>query len=145
VVADDLRVTPRLTIAGSELRERFSRSSGPGGQSVNTSDTRVELTVDVLRSPSVPGWLRASMCERLAGRLVDGELTVVAAEHRSQLANRTAARARLTALLAAAAAPPPPARRPTRPTRHARERRLSAKRRRGEIKRGRSGGDPADG
>jgi len=143
-VADDLRVTPRLTIAGSELRERFSRSSGPGGQSVNTSDTRVELAFDLLRSPSVPGWLRERMRERLAGRLVNGVLTVVAAEQRSQLANRSAARDRLSALLAAAAAPPPPQRRPTKPSRTARDKRLSAKRRRGEIKRGRSGGDPAD-
>lgn len=143
-MADDLRVTPQLTIAGGELRERFSRSSGPGGQSVNTSDTRVELTFDLLRSPSVPGWLRERMRERLASRLVDGVLTVVAAEHRSQLANRAAARERLTGLLAAAAAPPPPPRRPTRPSPNAREKRLSTKRQRGEIKRGRSGGYAAE-
>lgn len=144
MVADDLRVTPRLTIAGNELRERFSRSSGPGGQSVNTSDTRVELVFDLSRSPSVPGWLRARMRERLAARLVDGVLTVVAAEHRSQLANRAAARDRMSKLLAAAAAPPPPQRRPTRPSRNAREKRLSAKRQRGEVKRGRSGGYPSE-
>lgn len=143
-MADDLRVSPQLTIAGGELRERFSRSSGPGGQSVNTSDSRVELVFDLLRSPSVPGWLRERMRERLASRLVNGVLTVAAMEHRSQLANRAAARERLAALLASAAAPPPPTRRPTKPSRNARERRLSAKRRRGEIKRGRSGGDPGD-
>ena len=144
-MADDLRVTPQLTIAGSELRERFSRSSGPGGQSVNTSDTRVELVFDLLHSPSVPGWLRERMRERLAGRLIGGVLTVTAMEHRSQLANRAAARERLARLLAEAAAPPPPPRRPTKPSRHARERRLSTKRRRGEVKRGRSGrGDPTD-
>lgn len=143
-MADDLRVTPRITIAGGELRERFSRSSGPGGQSVNTSDTRVELAFDLLRSPSVPGWLRERMRERLAGRLVDGVLTVVASEHRSQLANRGAARDRLAGLLAAAAAPAPPPRRPTGPSRRAREKRLSAKRQRGEIKRGRAGGHPPE-
>lgn len=143
-MADDLRVTTGLTIAGTELRERFSRSSGPGGQSVNTSDTRVELVFDLLRSPSVPGWLRERMRERLATRLVDGKLTVVAAEHRSQLANRAAARDRLSKLLAAAAAPPPPQRRPTRPTRNAREKRLSAKRQRSDIKRGRSGSYPPE-
>lgn len=143
-MADDLRITPSLTIPATELKERFSRSSGPGGQSVNTSDTRVELTFDLLRSPSVPSWLRHRMRERLAGRLVDGVLIVVASEHRSQLANRAAARARLAVLLAAAAAPPAPPRRPTKPTRGAKEKRLSAKRRRGEIKRGRSDGYAAE-
>ena len=137
-VADDLQITPRLTIPGSELVERFSRSSGPGGQSVNTSDTRVELSFNLARSPALPGWLREQMRERLAGRLIDGVLTVVAAEYRSQLANRRAARERLARLLAAAAAPPPPPRRPTRATRAAHEARLADKRRRGEIKRGRS-------
>lgn len=137
---DDLPVTARLSIPGRELQERFSRSSGPGGQSVNTSDTRVELSFDLARSSALPGWLRERMRERLAGRLVGGVLTVVAAEQRSQLANRSAARDRLASLLAAAAAPPPPPRRPTRPTRGAREKRMSGKRRRSEVKRGRSGG-----
>lgn len=139
-MADDMRLTNTVSITSAELRERFSRSSGPGGQSVNTSDSRVELTFDLAASPSIPGWLRERMRERLAGRLVGGVLTIVAAEHRSQLANRAAARERLAQVLAAAAAPPPPPRRPTRPSRTARERRLAAKRRRGEIKRGRSGG-----
>ncbi|MGB9377494.1 MAG: alternative ribosome rescue aminoacyl-tRNA hydrolase ArfB, partial [Mycobacteriales bacterium] len=137
-VAEDLQVTPRLTISGAELRERFSRSSGPGGQSVNTSDSRVELTFDLSRSASIPGWLKERIRGRLAGRLVDGVLTVVASEHRSQFANRAAARERLTAILAAAAAPPPPERRATHPGRNAREKRLSAKRRRGDLKRGRT-------
>lgn len=137
---DDLAAGPRLVIAGDELHERFSRSSGPGGQSVNTSDSRVELSFDLSRSRSLPAWLRERMRERLSSRLVGGVLTVVAAEHRSQLANRNAARRRMADLLAAAAAPPAPARHPTRPTRWARENRLSEKRRRGEIKRGRSGG-----
>ncbi|PZS32587.1 MAG: aminoacyl-tRNA hydrolase [Pseudonocardiales bacterium] len=139
-MAEDLPLTSTVTIAGAELRERFSRSSGPGGQSVNTSDSRVELSFDLAGSPSIPGWLRERMRERLAGRLVGGVLTVVAAEHRSQLANRAAARDRLAGVLAAAAAPPPPPRRPTRPSRTAKERRLTTKRHRGEIKRGRSGG-----
>ncbi len=107
---------------------------------MNTSDTRVELSFDLSRSRSLPAWLRERMRERLSSRLVGGVLTVVAAEHRSQLANRNAARRRMADLLAAAAAPPAPARHPTRPTRWARENRLSEKRRRGEIKRGRSGG-----
>lgn len=124
----------------SELTERFSRSSGPGGQGVNTTDSRVELSYDVLRAPSVPDHLRSRLLARLSGRLVDGVLTVVASEHRSQLDNRRAARERLAQQLREAAAPPPPARRPTRPTRGSKERRLDAKKRRGETKRGRGGG-----
>ncbi|GGJ82806.1 aminoacyl-tRNA hydrolase [Pilimelia anulata] len=136
-MADPLRVTDRLLIPGGELSVRFSRSSGPGGQGVNTADSRVELSFDVARSPAVPADLRARLLDRLAGRLVDGVLTVVASEHRAQLANRAAARARLAALLAAAAAPPPPDRRPTAPSRGARRRRADAKRQRSALKEGR--------
>ena len=133
----DLEVNRHLTIPDAELHERFSRSSGPGGQGVNTTDSRVELSFDVARSPSVPPWLRDRLLARLASRLVDGVLTVVASERRAQLANRATARERLAALLRAAAEPPPPKRRPTKPSRRAKERRLSAKRRRGETKRNR--------
>lgn len=134
---DDLRVTPTFVLPAGALSERFSRSSGPGGQSVNTADTRVELSVDVLRSPSVPEQLRARLLDRLSGRVVDGVLTVVASEHRSQLANRQAARVRLAALLREASVPPPPPRRPTKPSRAARRRRVEAKRQRSQLKRGR--------
>lgn len=136
---DDLTVTRSLVIPAGELRERFSRSSGPGGQGVNTADSRVELSFDVAGSPAVPDWLRPRLLERLAGRLVDGVLTIAASEHRAQLANRAAARERLVDLLRAAAAPPPPPRRPTKPSRGARERRLADKRRRGQTKRDRRG------
>jgi ribosome-associated protein len=139
-VNGDLRVTAAVQIPAAELRERFSRSSGPGGQSVNTTDSRVELSWDLLRSPSVPDDVRDRMAERLGGRLVDGVLTVVASEQRSQLQNRMAARDRLADLLRTAAAPPPRARRPTRPSRGARERRLADKRRRADVKRRRRGG-----
>jgi ribosome-associated protein len=134
-VADDLPVTRTLTIPAAELHERFSRSSGPGGQGVNTADSRVELSFDVANSPSLPPRLRDRLLERLASRLVNGVLTIAASEHRAQLANRTAARERLAALLRAAAAPPPPKRRPTKPTRGSQERRLAAKRRRAQLKR----------
>lgn len=127
-------------IPGAELRERFSRSSGPGGQGVNTTDSRVELSFDLVGSSVIPGPLRARLVQRLAGRLVDGVITVVASEHRAQRANRAAARDRLAALLRAAAAPPPPARRPTRPGRAARERRLADKRRRARTKHNRRAG-----
>jgi len=117
-----------------ELSWRFSRSSGPGGQGVNTTDSRVELSVDLARSPSVPEQARQRLLERLAGRLVDGVLTVVAAEHRSQLRNRDAARQRLAAALSLALAPDPPPRRPTRPSKGAKQRRIDDKVRRGRLK-----------
>ena len=134
---EDLRVNGWLLIPGSELHERFSRSSGPGGQSVNTADSRVELSFDVGHSPAIPEWARARAAERLAGRLTGGVLTVAASEQRSQLANRQAARARMAALLRAAVAPPQRQRVPTKPGRRANERRLEAKRNRGATKRGR--------
>lgn len=135
----DLLVSRSFVIPAGDLTERFSRASGPGGQGVNTTDSRVELSYDVARAPSVPAWLRDRLLTRLEGRLVDGVLTVVASEHRTQLANRKAARERLAQVLREAAAPPPPKRRPTRPTRGSQERRLAGKKQRGEIKRGRSG------
>jgi ribosome-associated protein len=134
---DDLRVNGWLVIPGSELRERFSRSSGPGGQSVNTADSRVELSFDVGRSVALPDWARDRITERLAGRLAGGVLTVAASEQRSQLANRQGARARLASLLRDAVAPPQRPRVPTRPSRGANERRLEGKRQRSAVKRGR--------
>ena len=136
-MAEDLVVTPSLVIPAAELRERFSRSSGPGGQGVNTADSRVELSLDVARSPSLSDDVRARLLRRLEGRLADGVLTIAASEHRNQLANRRAARERMIAVLRRAMAPPPPARRPTRPGPGAVERRLAAKRRRGQTKLGR--------
>ncbi len=112
---DDLRVNKWLLIPAGELHERFSHSSGPGGQSVNTADSRVELSFDVEQSPALPEWARARALERLAGRLTGGVLTVAASEQRSQLANRQAARARLAGLLRDAVAPPPRPRIPTGP------------------------------
>lgn len=135
----DLEITRRWRVPPSELRERFSRSSGPGGQGVNTTDSRVELTFDVTRSTSLPDHLRDRVLQRLAAELVDGTVVVAAGEHRAQLDNRRAARMRLAALLRGAAAPPAPPRRATRPTRGSQRRRLAAKTRRGEIKRGRQG------
>lgn len=123
-----------LVVPEAELVERFSRSSGPGGQGVNTTDSRVELRWDVVHSAALSDTQRARVLERLAARLDDGVLSIVASEHRSQWQNRTAARARLTVLLADALQPPSPARRPTRPSRAAQQRRVEAKRRRGQTK-----------
>lgn len=136
---DDLPVTGALVIPGAELRERFSRASGPGGQGVNTTDSRVALSFDVAGSPSLDDRLRERVLGRLRDRLVEGVLTVVASEHRHQLANRRAARERLAGLLRAAAAPPARGRRPTRPSRSSQRRRVASKKRRGEVKRGRQG------
>jgi ribosome-associated protein len=136
----DLVLAPRrglpqgLVIPQAELVERFSRSSGPGGQSVNTTDSRVELRWDVAASAALTDAQRTQLLARLAERLLDGELRVTASEHRAQLRNREAARARLTHYVADALEPPAPARRASRPSRAAKARRVDAKRRRGELK-----------
>ncbi len=137
----DLPVTGSLVVPAAALAWRFSRSSGPGGQGVNTADSRVELSVAPLQLPGLSDAQRDRLAARLAGRLVDGVLTVVASEHRQQLRNRQAARERLAAVLRAALAPPPAARRRTKPTRGSQERRIAAKKRRGELKRRRGGLD----
>ncbi|RKR74207.1 alternative ribosome rescue aminoacyl-tRNA hydrolase ArfB [Frondihabitans australicus] len=130
----DLEVTPALTIPGAELRWRFSRSSGPGGQHVNTSDSRAQLSWNVATSAALDDETRAILRERLAPRLVRGEITVSASEQRSQLRNRETARARLIALIVDALAQEPPERRPTRPSRGAVRRRLDDKARRSTTK-----------
>lgn len=130
-----LVVSPRLTIPDAELRWRFSRSSGPGGQSVNTSDSRVELSFDVAGSPSLGPTHRTRALQRLAGRLVEGVITVAAETERSQLRNRELARQRLAELLAEATAAPPPPRRATKATKASQRRRLDRKRKHGDTKR----------
>ena len=122
-------------IPQQELSWRFSRSSGPGGQSVNTTDSRVELSYDLAGSEALGPVLKERALRALADRLVDGVITVTASEHRSQLRNRQTAASRLAALLTAATAPPRAPRRPTRPSRASWERRLAAKQRRSEVKR----------
>ena len=136
-VMEEVRVNERLTIPAAELAWRFSRSSGPGGQGVNTTDSRVELSWDLGGSPLLPPALKQRAFERLGARLVNGVLTVTASEHRSQLRNREAAAARLGALVASAIAPPPRVRRATKPSRGSVERRIAEKKRRGETKRNR--------
>jgi len=122
-------------IPPEELSWRFSRSAGPGGQSVNTTDSRVQVSYDLAGSDALGPVLKARALQALDSRLVNGVITVSASEHRSQLRNREAAASRLAALLTTATAPPPATRRPTRPGRGAKERRLAAKRRRSLVKR----------
>ena len=131
---DDLQITASVAVPRSELAWRFSRSSGPGGQGVNTADSRAELRFDLAATTAIPEHLKARALDRLAARLVDGVVVITASEHRSQLQNRKAAEARLVALLAEAMAPPAKARRATRPSRGAVQRRLDAKRRRSQTK-----------
>ncbi|SDH41252.1 ribosome-associated protein [Microbacterium pygmaeum] len=129
-----LRVAPGIIIPEAELSWRFSRSSGPGGQGVNTADSRVELLWDAAGSNILSPSQRERLLDRLRGRLVDGVIVIAASEHRSQLRNRDAARARLAAIVADALRPPAPVRRPTAPSRGAKKRRLEAKRRRTDLK-----------
>jgi len=124
-----------ITIPPEELSWRFSRSQGPGGQSVNTTDSQAELSFDLASSAALPAAWKDRAMRVLAGRLAAGVVTVAASEYRSQLRNREAAAERLSALLTEATAPPPPPRRPTRPTRGSVERRLAEKQRRSQTKR----------
>jgi ribosome-associated protein len=135
----DLRVTPAVVVPEEELDFRFSRSGGPGGQNVNTRDTRVEVIFDVGQSPSLGPEQRARAIENLAGRLdADLKLHVVASDARTQGQNRELATSRLKSILAEALRPPPEPRRPTRPSKAAVERRIARKRARGQLKRQRS-------
>jgi ribosome-associated protein len=139
---DDLRIPPGpgaprgLTVPAAEMIEQFSHSSGPGGQGVNTADSRVQLSLDLAATTALDDVQRARALARLAGRLSGTVLTVDASEQRSQYRNRQAARQRLAELLRWAVAPPV-ARRATRPTRASRQRRLAAKRLRSEVKQNR--------
>lgn len=130
----DVQVSPALTIPAAELRWRFSRSSGPGGQHVNTTDSRVELSWDIAGSAVLTAGQRRRLESRLAGHLLGTTVTVTASEHRSQLRNREIAVARLAELLRAALAPPSAPRRPTKPTRGSVRRRRAAKERRSQTK-----------
>jgi ribosome-associated protein len=129
-----LRVTPTCVLPLDELEWRFSASGGPGGQHVNTSNTRAEVRFDVAGSPSLGPRQRARLLERLGP-----EVRVVASDERSQLRNRELALERLRSRLAEALRIEPP-RRPTKPTKAAKERRLEAKRQRSQTKQRRQGG-----
>jgi ribosome-associated protein len=140
----DLEVCPALTIPASELGWRFSRSSGPGGQHVNTSDSRAELSWDVARSVALSDTQRQVLLARLGPRLVAGVITVTASERRSQLRNREIALAKLADQVAQGLAPEAPLRRATRPTRGSVRRRLAAKDRRSTTKRQRKRPDAGE-
>ncbi len=131
----DLVVSPALTIPASELSWRFSRSSGPGGQHVNTSDSRVELSWNISDSAVLSDAQRLTLVSRLGGRLIAGVITVTASERRSQLRNREIALGKLAELVCTGLAPDMAHRRPTKPTRSSRRRHLAAKQQRSATKR----------
>lgn len=133
-VYGELRVNRWVTIPAAELSWRFSHSGGPGGQGVNTADSKAELRFDLAASTAIPEHLRERALRRLEDRLVEGELVVTSSAHRSQLDNRRAAATKLRILLDTAMSPEPAKRRPTRPTKASVERRLDAKRRQGRLK-----------
>ncbi len=132
-----------LTIPASELRWQFSRAGGAGGQHVNTSSSRVQLSWSLVDTVALDAVQRSRAVRRLAGQLANGVLTITVSERRSQLQNRTVALERLAATITSAIAPPPPRRRATRPTRGSQQRRVSEKKQRGQTKRlrGRPGRD----
>jgi ribosome-associated protein len=131
----DLEVSPALTIPASELGWRFSRSSGPGGQHVNTTDSRVELSWNVADSAALSEDQRQMLIRRLGRRLIAGVITVTASEQRSQLRNREIALAKLADVAAEGLAPEAAPRRATKPTRGSNRRRLAAKEQRAATKR----------
>jgi len=127
-------VTPGLTIPAAELRWKFSRSSGPGGQHVNTSDSRVQLTWVIAESSVLSDEQRARLLTRLGRRTVAGAITVTVQEQRSQLRNRQSALDALAESVRDALAPPGPLRRATRPTRGSARRHATAKQQRSLTK-----------
>ncbi|NLE82419.1 MAG: aminoacyl-tRNA hydrolase [Rhodococcus sp.] len=133
-VSSDLEVTRSLTVPAAELIWRFSRAGGPGGQGVNTTDSRVELGLNLLTLSTLSASQRERLQDGLHSRLVDGVITVVSSETRSQLRNRRSARSRLAALLRSALLTEPRERRPTTATKGSQRRRLESKKKRGQTK-----------
>jgi ribosome-associated protein len=128
----------RISLPENEMTWRFSRSSGAGGQHVNTTDTRVELIWSLAGTSALTDAQKELAATRLSNRLVDGTITIVSSQYRSQHRNREAARVRLEELVSEAVIPPRQ-RHKTKPSRGSKQRRLDAKKRRSSIKQGRSG------
>lgn len=137
---NDLTIAPGpgipggLVVAAADLSERFAKASGPGGQGVNTTDSKVQLSIDIAECASLSDTQRRRALHNLEHRLDGTVLTVSASTQRSQVRNRAEARERMAILLREALAPPPPPRRKTKPTRGSVRRRLEAKKRRSELK-----------
>ena len=140
----DLTINPRLVIPSKELKWRFSRSSGPGGQGINKTDSRVELIFDINRSSVIGTFHKQRLLEKLESRFINGCIIVVAAEERSQYQNRQLALARLKELLREGLKPPTKSRKATKPTRASQKRRIDAKRHRSALKQKREGKPSTD-
>lgn len=123
-----------LVIVAADLTERFAKTSGPGGQGVNTTDSKVQLSINIAECASLNDAHRHRIFRNLEHRMYGSVLTVTASTQRSQVRNRSEARERMATLLREALAPPPPPRRKTKPTRGSVQSRLEAKKRRSELK-----------
>ena len=137
---NDLTIAPGpgipdgMVIPAADLTERFAKASGPGGQGVNTTDSKVQLSIDIAAVSVLDDAQRHRILRNLESRLDGTVLTVAVTTQRSQIRTRSEARERMAALLREALAPPPPPRRKTKPTRASVRRRLAAKKRRSELK-----------
>ena len=130
----DLSINSSLIIPSKELKWRFSRSSGPGGQGVNTTDSRVELIFDIEHSSVISSFLKQRILKRLQSKCINGCINIVATQTRSQYQNRQLALSRLENLLQEGLRPPPKARKATKPTIAAQKQRITAKKRRSALK-----------
>ncbi len=131
----NLIINSRLIIPSKELKWRFSKASGPGGQGVNTTDSRVELVFDIKNSSAIDLFMKQILLKKLDNRCIKGCLNIIAAEERSQYQNRQLALARLKEILREGLALPPKPRKATKPTRSSQKRRVNAKKYRGALKR----------
>ena len=133
----DLIVNPVLVIPSNELHWRFSRSSGSGGQNINKTDTRVNLSFNIEKSKALTSYQKHQITKQLRDQIINSTITVITQEHRTQYKNRKLALMRLGILLEKALEPPPKARKATKPTKSSQRRRINSKKKHGEKKQSR--------
>ena len=133
----DLIINPVLVIPSNELHWRFSRSSGSGGQNINKTDTRVNLSFNIKNSKALTSYQKHQVTRQLNDKLVNSTITVITQEHRTQYKNRKLALMRLGILLGKALEPPPKARKATKPKKSSQRRRINSKKKHGKKKQSR--------